>query len=166
MIMYTDLARGLALALGLLVVGCSHQTESTYAASEVGEIIETSQATVLAGRVVAIDGQGEQSGYGPALGAATLGTAGYYITDGITGGTGSAAVAVIAGLVGAGLGWAAENSADSREGIEYILRTEAGRDVTVVQNREGEESPLAPGTPVLLQQGTGYVRVVPLPPGV
>ena len=86
--------------------------------------------------------------------------------DGITGGPGRTAAAIIAGLVGAGLGWAAENSADSREGIEYILRTEAGRDVTVVQNREGEEPPLGPGTPVLLQQGTGYVRVVPLPPGV
>ena len=164
--MYTHLTRGVALALGLLVAACAHQTSSTYASSEVGEIIDTSQATVLASRIVAIDGQGEQSGYGPALGAATLGTAGYYITDGITGGPGSAAAAVIAGLVGAGLGWAAENSADSREGIEYILRTEAGRNITVVQNREGEEPPLGPGTPVLLQTGTGYVRVVPLPPGV
>jgi outer membrane lipoprotein SlyB len=67
---------------------------------------------------------------------------------------------VLGGLVGAGLGWAAEQHVDSREGIEYVLRLESGKDITLVQNRESDETPLAAGTPVLIQRGGSYARVI------
>ena len=41
---------------------------------------------------------------------------------------------------------AAEQHVDTREGIEYVLRLDSGRDVTLVQNRESDETPLPPGT--------------------
>jgi outer membrane lipoprotein SlyB len=146
-----------AVAMALVVVGCSHQTSSTYNSTEVGRVLDTSRATVLSSRVVEISGEGEQSGYGPLLGGAAGASAGYLV-----GGNDAGQVigTVLGGLVGAGLGWAAEERADSREGIEYVLRLESGKDITLVQNREGDETPLAAGTPVLIQRGGSYARVI------
>jgi outer membrane lipoprotein SlyB len=147
----------LAAALALAVAGCSHQTSSTYNADEVGHVIDTSRATVLSSRVVEISGEGEQSGYGPLVGASAGASAGYLV-----GGhdAGQVIGTVLGGLVGAGLGWAAEQHVDSREGIEYVLRLESGKDITLVQNRESDETPLAAGTPVLIQRGGSYARVI------
>lgn len=146
-----------AVALALVVAGCGHQTSSTYNADEVGRVLDTSRATVLSSRVVEISGEGEQSGYGPLVGAAA-GASGGYLVGG--GDAGQVIGSVLGGLVGAGLGWAAEQYVDSREGIEYVLRLESGKDVTLIQNREGEETPLAAGTPVLIQRGGSYARVI------
>ena len=147
----------LAAALLMLTAACSRQTGSTYSSDEVGRVIDTSRATVLSSRVVEISGEGEQSGYGPLVGGAAGASAGYLV-----GGDDAGQVigSVLGGLVGAGLGWVAENSADTREGIEYVLRLESGKDITLVQNREGDETPLAAGTPVLIQRGGSYARVI------
>ncbi|HEX6102787.1 MAG TPA: hypothetical protein VF031_07050 [Alphaproteobacteria bacterium] len=147
----------LAAALLMLTAACSRQTGSTYSSDEVGRVIDTSRATVLSSRVVEISGEGEQSGYGPLVGAAA-GASGGYLVGG--GDAGQVIGSVLGGLVGAGLGWAAEQYVDSREGIEYVLRLESGKDVTLIQNREGDETPLAAGTPVLIQRGGSYARVI------
>lgn len=146
-----------AAVLALAVAGCSRQTSSTYSSTEVGRVLDTSRATVLSSRVVEISGEGEQSGYGPLVGGAAGASAGYLV-----GGNDAGQVigTVLGGLVGAGLGWAAEQRADSRQGIEYVLRLESGKDITLVQNREGDEAPLAAGTPVLIQRGGSYARVI------
>jgi outer membrane lipoprotein SlyB len=146
-----------AAALLMLTAACSRQTGSTYSSTEVGRVIDTSRATVLSSRVVEISGEGEQSGYGPLVGGAAGASAGYLV-----GGNDAGQVigTVLGGLVGAGLGWAAEQRADSRGGIEYVLRLESGKDITLVQNREGDETPLAAGTPVLIQRGGSYARVI------
>ncbi|HXV23647.1 MAG TPA: hypothetical protein VED46_05245 [Alphaproteobacteria bacterium] len=146
-----------ATALALAIAGCGHQTSSTYNADEVGRVIDTSRAVVLSSRVVEISGEGEQSGYGPLVGGAAGASAGYLVGGGDAG---QVIGSVLGGLIGAGLGWAAEETVDSREGIEYVLRLESGKDVTLVQNREGEETPLAVGTPVLIQRGGSYARVI------
>jgi outer membrane lipoprotein SlyB len=146
-----------AAALALAVAGCSHQTSSTYNATEVGRVLDTSRATVLSSRVVEISGEGEQSGYGPLVGGAAGASAGYLVGGNDTG---QVIGTVLGGLVGAGLGWVAEQRADSREGIEYVLRLESGKDITLIQNREADETPLAAGTPVLIQRGGSYARVI------
>ena len=149
-----------AAVLALGVAGCSHQTSSTYNATEVGRVIDTSRAVVLSSRVVDISGEGEQSGYGPLLGGATGASAGYLIGDSDAG---HIIGSVLGGLIGAGLGWATEESIDSRQGIEYVLRLDSGKDVTLVQNRQSDENPLPVGTSVLIQRGNGYARVIPAP---
>ena len=146
-----------AAVLGLTLAGCGHQTSSTYNADEVGRVIDTSRAVVLSSRVVEISGEGEQSGYGPLVGAAA-GASGGYLVGG--GDAGQVIGSVLGGLIGAGLGWAAEQHVDTREGIEYVLRLDSGRDVTLVQNREGDETPLPPGTHVLIQRGGDYARII------
>jgi hypothetical protein len=68
--------------------------------------------------------------------------------------------AVIGGVLGAGVGYLTQQQLNEREGIEYVLRMNDGRTVTLVQNREGEEQPLADGTPVLVQISGQYTRVI------
>ena len=41
-----------------------------------------------------------------------------------------------------------------------MLRLESGKDITLVQNREDDETPLAAGTPVLIQRGGSYARII------
>jgi outer membrane lipoprotein SlyB len=149
-----------AAVLAVSVAGCSHQTSQTYNADEVGRVIETSHGVVLSSRVVQISGEGEQSGYGPLLGGATGASAGYLI-----GGHDAYQVigTVLGGLIGAGVGWAGEQTVDSREGIEYVMRLDSGKEVTLVQSRASDEKPLPAGTSVLIQRGTGFNRVISAP---
>jgi outer membrane lipoprotein SlyB len=148
-----------AAALVLLTAGCSSPTSSRYDSGDVGQIIETSEGTVLSSRIVEVKG-GENSGYGAVAGGAAGATTGY-VTVG--GGKGSGLVALLGGIIGAGVGHLAEDSARTREGIEYLVRLDDGRVVTLVQNRDGEEAPLQNGTPVLIQYGNDYTRVVEKP---
>ena len=67
---------------------------------------------------------------------------------------------MIGGVVGAGAGYLAQQQASNREGIEYVLRMDDGRTVTLVQNRADEEQPLPDGTPVLVQISGQYTRVI------
>ncbi|MCU0895714.1 MAG: hypothetical protein MUD06_15665 [Rhodospirillales bacterium] len=57
----------------------------------------------------------------------------------------------------------AAGAAATREGIEYIVRMNDGRTVTLVQNRQKAEQPLSDGTPVLVQISGRYTRVIPDP---
>jgi outer membrane lipoprotein SlyB len=148
-----------AAVLALLAAGCANPSSSRYNTSDVGQIIETSEGTVLSSRIVDIEG-GDNAGYGAVAGGAAGGTAGY-VSMGNSSATGL--VAVLGAIIGAGVGYLAEDSVRSREGIEYLVRLDDGRVVTLVQNREGEEVPMQNGTPVLVQYGNDYTRVVEKP---
>ncbi len=149
----------IALAAGLLLAACSNPTSGRYNVQDVGRVIETSQGTVVTSRVVDVQG-GENSGVGALAGGAAGATVGGVA---IGSGNGSVLAAVIGGLIGAGAGYLAEESGKSREGIEYVIRTDDGRIVTLVQNRDGEEEPIPSESPVLIQYGADYTRVVELP---
>lgn len=146
-----------AIALAALLAGCSAPTSQRYDSGDVGRPIETTQGAVVSSRVVEISGDTKHVGpiAGGAAGAAATGLA--------YGGRGSGWAAILGGLVGAGAGYLIESSARSREGIEYIVRMNDGRTVTLVQNRQKEEQPLADGTPVLVQISGRYTRVIPDP---
>jgi outer membrane lipoprotein SlyB len=141
---------GVPLALALLA-SCGHPASETYLVSEVGHPVEISSGTVLNSRLVRVQGEGNL--IGPAGGAA-LGAASTSL------GGGNDALLVIGGLFGAGLGYLAQRGIGSREGIEYLVELEDGRTVTLVQNRGAEEEPLPSGTPVLIQVGSSYTRVI------
>ena len=139
------------LAGGLLLSGCSHPSSETYSAGDVGRTIETTEAQVISSRIVRV--AGDTNAVGPLAGGA-LGAAG----TGLVFDRGLAAV--IGGVVGAGAGYLAQQQASNREGIEYVLRMDDGRTVTLVQNRADEEQPLPDGTPVLVQISGQYTRVI------
>lgn len=146
-----------AIAVAAFLAGCSAPTSQRYDSGDVGRPIETTQGAVVSSRVVEISGDTRNVGpiAGGAAGAAATGLA--------YGGRGSGWAAILGGLIGAGAGYVIESSARSREGIEYIVRMNDGRTVTLVQNRQKEEQPIADGTPVLVQISGRYTRVIPDP---
>jgi len=146
--------------LVVLLGGCAASTKSAYDATDVGRMIETSEGTVVSSRIVTINEQ--PGGYGSLTGAAVGATGAGF---GIGSGSGSAVAAILGGLLGAGVGYLAEQSFRQREGIEYMVRTPDGRTRTLVQNREGSEAPIPAGTSVLIQYAGSYTRVIEKPPG-
>ena len=147
-------AAGLGI-VALVLAGCAHPSSTTYDAGDVGRTIETSEGSVVASRIVEITG--ETNAIGPvAGGAAAAATSGLVFN-----GSGSGLIAVLGGLVGAGAGYLVQQAANDREGIEYVLKMDDGRTVTLVQNRQDdEEDPLVDGTPVLVQVSGQYTRVI------
>lgn len=146
-----------ALAIAAAVAGCSNPSTSRYDSGDVGRAIETTPGAIISSRSVEISGDSKNVGplAGGATGAAATGLA--------YGGRGSGFAAILGGLIGAGAGYLIESSARSREGIEYIVRMNDGRTVTLVQNRQADEMPIADGTPVLIQVSGRYTRVIPDP---
>lgn len=146
-----------AVAIAAMVAGCSNPSSSRYDSGDVGRTIETTPGAVISSRIVEISGDSKNIGplAGGATGAAATGLA--------YGGRGSGFAAILGGLVGAGAGYLIESSARNREGIEYIVRMNDGRTVTLVQNRQADEMPIVDGTPVLVQVSGRYTRVIPDP---
>jgi outer membrane lipoprotein SlyB len=149
------------LVASVLLAGCSHPSGTTYEAGDIGRTIETTQASVVSSRFVKVTGD-SRAAVGP-IPAAAIGP----LAGGALGASGSALafqgsglVAVIGGVLGAGVGYLAQRQLNNREGIEYVLEMEDGRTVTLVQNRESEEQPLPNGTPVLVQLSGQYTRVI------
>jgi outer membrane lipoprotein SlyB len=145
------------VALMVSVAACSHPSSTTYGDREVGQTIETAQGSVVSSRVVDVAGEPGfiGAGAGAAVGAAGGGLA--------VNGPASLLVAIVGGLVGAGIGYMSEKQLGDRDGIEYVLQMDDGRLVTLVQNREDDEQPLPDGTPVLVQLNGQYTRVMAHP---
>lgn len=142
-----------------LLGGCA-DSMSTYSRQDVGRMMEMTPGTVVSARPVTI--KGERSGLGAVSGGAAGAAIGYST---IGSGSGSTAAGIVGGLLGAVLGSLAEEALTSRSGIEYTVQTDDGRMVTIVQNRAGDEKPIAPGTDVMIQWGGEYSRVIPQRPG-
>lgn len=138
----------------MLLVGCSHASNTTYSGSDVGRTIETSEASVVASRIVNVTG--ETNALGPVAG----GAAAAVTTGAFVGGKNAGLLAALAGLVGAGAGYVAQQQFNDREGIEYVLKMDDGRTVTLVQNRGDDELPIPNGTPVLVQISGQYTRII------
>jgi outer membrane lipoprotein SlyB len=148
------------VALMVSVAACSHPSSTTYGDKEVGQTIETAQGSVVSSRVV--DVSGEPGFVGAGAGAAVGASGGALAVNGPA----SLLVAIVGGLVGAGIGYMAEKQMGDRDGIEYVLQMDDGRLVTLVQNREEDEQPLPDGTPVLVQLNGQYTRVMAHPNAV
>lgn len=146
------------VVLAVVVAGCTTSSSNTYSAQDIGVPLDTSTATVVSSRVVEF--KGEPGVIGPAAGGAA---GGVIAGASIGSGSGSTIAAVLGALLGAGAGYLTEQQLQSGEGIEYVLEMEDGRTVTLVQNREAEEEPLANGTEVLVQSGSRYTRIMPHP---
>ena len=145
----------------LLVSGCVNSSKNVYEGKDVGRMIDTTEATVVSSRVVNI--KEESKGYGPLAGAAVGGV-----------GAGLAAnanhnvglIAALGALAGAGIGYFAEQWGRNRDGIEYTVRTQDGRVMTLVQNKDSAETPIPAGKAVLVQHAGTYTRVIEKPDGL
>ena len=125
------------LGVVLLVAGCS--TTPVY---RIGVQSDLTEGRIVTSRVVPLAGYAPEAG--PIAGAMVGGVLG-----------------PLGGLVGAGMGYLIEWWASSPgEGIEYLVETDDGRMVTVVQYRGDAERPLPAGTPVRVETGALPSRVV------
>jgi len=120
----------LVAPLGLLNCG-GPPPNSTYGAYSVGEMASVSYGTIVSMRPVAI--QTPPTGIGALTGAAAGGVAGSYI-----GGDPRANIlgAIGGALLGGIAGSAVEGSLSGGRAIEFIIRLDDGRTVSVVQSNE------------------------------
>lgn len=146
-------ARAGLLAFALLA-GCQRNVSpDTYSIGSVGQVNRATRAVVISARAVNISGT--QSGLGAMTGAAAGGIGGSQIGRG-----GGAAAAVLAGVVIGGIAGAmAEEAATGQLGTEYVVSTENGLLMTLVQG----PTPYFPmGQKVLVIYG-GQSRLVAAP---
>lgn len=136
----------LTVCLAVAIVGCAPNVRTdSYSVGSVGQVNRTVAGTVISARAVSIDGA---QGGGAAAGAAMGGIAGSSV-----GGSGQAnAIGTVGGLVaGAIVGAAAEHSVSRADGMEYVVQTENGALMTVVQ---GAAPVFAQGDKVLVLYGS------------
>jgi len=116
-----------ASLVALTVTGCapsiSPNNYGTYSAGQVNNVVK---GVVTSARIVNVAGSST-------IGTIAGGAIGAIAGSAIGGGRGSILTAIGGGLVGAGLGNAAESRLTARQGIEYVIKTCNGCYVSVVQ---------------------------------
>ncbi len=136
----------LALASSLALTGCAPDiSPDSYSVGSVGAVNRTIAGTVISARSVDIRGT---AGAGGTVGAATGGVVG----SGLGHGTRANIVGAIGGAVVGGIaGAAVESSATKQKGMEYVIQTENGNLMTIVQ---GSTPPFVAGNKVLVLYGS------------
>ena len=112
----------------LLLVGCQTNIDSDYYRStSVGSVNRAVRGTIVNARSVTVS---DQAGVGTSSGAAAGAIAGASASDNLAG----AALLAIAGAVAGGVaGTAVENSVTKQNATEYVVETQNGALLTLVQ---------------------------------
>lgn len=137
-------------ALGVAIialVGCaSNISPRTYSVGSVGQVNRTVSATVISVREVDVAGT---TGVGGAAGTATGAVLGSSVggNDARSNIAGAIGGAVIGGIAGGAI----EGNATKQKGMEYVVETENGNLMTIVQ---GTETVFAEGQKVLVLYGS------------
>lgn len=140
------------IGLSLLLGGCADLSPNTYSAGDVGQVNQVVPAKIISMRPVKI--KTSSGGAGTLIGAGAGAVAGSAIGGGtranILGGIGGA-------LVGGLAGHAIEEGIGTKQGMEYVLRTNSGKLLTVTQTQDLQ---LGVGQKVLIIYGK-QTRIVP-----
>lgn len=136
-----------SVVLILLVGGCAQNiSPQTYSVGTVGQVNRTIAGTVISAREVNIAGS---SGVGGGAGAATGAVIGSAAGGGNSRGNivGAIGGAIVGGLAGSAI----ESSATKQLGMEYVVETENGNLMTIVQ---GIDPIFQPNSKVLVLYGS------------
>ena len=145
----------LAVAVVATVSGCAYPSQNQYESYNVGHPIPVQFGSIVSARPIAI--KGRPTGLGAASGAAAGAIGGSTLGHG----TGSAAAALGLALVGLAVGAVAEQSLIDHPGVEYTVVMQTGQTYMLAQNLNPGDRILQPGERVMVQQGYGYMRVLP-----
>jgi outer membrane lipoprotein SlyB len=117
-----------AVFVTTVLVGCaSNLSPKTYSVGSVGQVNRTISATIISVREVDVAGT---TGLGTGVGAAAGGVAGSSLgSGGRENLIGAIAGAVVGGIAGAAI----EGGATQQKGMEYVVETENGNLMTIVQ---------------------------------
>jgi len=147
----------LAVVVSLTATACvpSSQTGSAYSRQEARRVQQIELGTVLDKQLVTIEGT--KSGLGGAAGGVIGGIAGSAVGDG----KGSDIASAVGAVLGAVVGAQAEEASTRQQAVEYTVRLESGKVLSVVQ-AETEDNRINVGQTVkLLSQGATY-RISPV----
>jgi outer membrane lipoprotein SlyB len=140
----------------LLLAGCARQIGSNvYSERHVGEASVSYQGKVLSVRKVLVRSERlEENSNGSVVGAVGGGLLGSAFGEG----RGRTAMTAVGAIGGAVAGAAAERSLREQEALEYVVKLNDGKILTIVQ---GLEEPLPVGSPVIVIVGrAGRSRVI------
>lgn len=140
------------LPLALVTTACTQNiSPHSYEGRAVGEARRVERGMIDSYRWVEIrkESAGVGTGVGVAAGAAAGSTIGNSGAENVLGAIGGA---LLGGLIGNSI----DKSASKASGFEYIIRTESGNLITVVQ---ADRHPFAEGTPVIIVFGGDMTRV-------
>ncbi|MDR2417190.1 MAG: glycine zipper 2TM domain-containing protein [Holosporales bacterium] len=147
---------GIACLVILLLAGCARQIGShVYSDRHVGEASSSYQGTVLSIRKVLVGSERLQDNVaGGVVGAVSGGLLGSAFGQG----HGRTAMTAVGAVGGAVAGAAAERALKEQEALEYVVKLNTGKILTVVQ---GLEDPLPVGSRVIVIIGrAGRSRVI------
>ena len=137
----------IALVAPLVIAGCApNVSPQTYSVGSVGQVNRTISAKIISAREVDI---ASNSGFGGMAGAGAGAAAGSAIGGNNT--RGNIIGAIGGALIGGIAGSAAESSLSKQKGIEYVVETDNGNLMTVVQ---GSEPIFSIGQKVLVLYGS------------
>lgn len=130
----------------IVLAGCAQNiSPQTYSVGSVGQVNRTISATVISVREVNVAGTtGVGGGGGSALGAVAGSSLGSSGRDNLAGAIGGA---IVGGLAGAAI----EGNATKQKGMEYVVETENGNLMTIVQ---GADNVFIAGQKVLILYGS------------
>lgn len=142
----------------LALAGCARQiSPDVHTGRTVGDTLRTYEAVIEQARLVEIQETDTLEGNktGQLLGSIAGGVAGARFGDGV----GRALASLGGAIVGSFVGALAEQELKRQPAVEYIVRTDQGDLVTIVQ---GVEPRLLPGQRVFVQEGYyGRGRIIP-----
>jgi outer membrane lipoprotein SlyB len=141
-----------AILLCLTLSACQQPGQNAYGAREVGKVALVQFGVIIAQREV--DVTGKNTGLG-ALGGGVAGASAVATSGGSRGGAAAAA------LGGALVGALVEQLAANRKATEFVITLEKGQTVTLVQDNQEGDAPLAVGDRVMVQVMGKTQRVLP-----
>jgi outer membrane lipoprotein SlyB len=162
-------------AIAVLLGACTTQTQplqngaSVYRSSESQRALYTSACRIESARYVAVIGDSVQdrnraaatTGVGVVAGALIGRAIGSEIGKGRGNELARNLGTIAGGVVGANTAQAATQRATTRQGVEYLVRLDDGRQRVIVQNLNAGEAAMRPGAGCQLVGGRGQDRVVP-----
>lgn len=138
----------------LALAACAdNQGQNVYNAGEVGK-----QSDIEYGVIKSVKHVKVQKEKGTGIGAVGGATAGGLAGSQVGNGSGSVAGAVAGVLVGAIAGEMAERKLAEQVGIQYVIRKENGKTVSIVQNIDKDDEPLRVGQRVMIQTSGEYQK--------
>jgi outer membrane lipoprotein SlyB len=151
MFMKKLLASAAVISLMLGLTACqSPQSQNTYDSTEAGKQTDIEYGVIKSIKHVKV--QSQSTGVGAIGGAATGGVLG----STLGGGKGAILTAIGGALAGGLAGNAVENSLDNKVGIQYIIKKDNGKTVSIVQNIGKDDQPLKVGQHVMIQSSGEY----------
>ena len=146
----------LAIPTALMLAACGmNHSPNSYDSRAVGQVNRVERGTIESYRWVQIERR--QSGVGTLAGAGIGAAAGSTVGSGRGRGAENVIGAIGGALLGGLIGNSIEKSGSKKGGFEYLIRTESGALVSIVQQ---DSSPLPEGAPVVIMFSGSQSRVV------